>query len=95
VKFFSATLLVEGGGNQLIYGSCSHLLKTSMMRRKKVHTRADSPLLASPGSGRGEWRGRSARHLRERSAEIQLLALRERGRFPGLYKQTTGHAKTY
>jgi hypothetical protein len=40
VESFSATLLVGGGENQLIYGSCSHLLKTSMRRRKEVHTRA-------------------------------------------------------
>jgi hypothetical protein len=70
VKFFSATLLVGGGGNQLIYGSCSHLLKTSMRRRKEVHTRARSPGVA---------KGAGARHLREWSAEIRLLALQERG----------------
>jgi hypothetical protein len=44
VESFSATLLVEGGGNQLIYGSCSHLLKTSIRRRKEVHM----CVLASP-----------------------------------------------
>jgi hypothetical protein len=76
VESFSATLLVGGGGNQLIYGSCSHLLKTSMRRRKEVHTCA----LASPGrAGRGVVKGAGARHLREWSAEIWLLALRERG----------------
>jgi hypothetical protein len=47
VESFSATLLVGGGGNQLIYGSCSHLLKTSMRRRKEVHTCALARL-ASP-----------------------------------------------
>jgi hypothetical protein len=47
VESFSATLLVEGGGNQLIYRSCSHLLKTSMRRRKEVHTGALTRL-ASP-----------------------------------------------
>jgi hypothetical protein len=47
VESFSATLLVGGGGNQLIYVSCSHLLKTSMRRRKEVHTRALARL-ASP-----------------------------------------------
>jgi hypothetical protein len=51
VKSFSATLLLEGGGNQLIYGS-SHLLKTSMRRRKEVHTRTLARL-AGPGEGRG------------------------------------------
>jgi hypothetical protein len=76
VESFSATLLVGGGGNQLIYESCSHLLKTSMRRRKEVHTRARSPRLASPD---GAGRGAGARHLYEWSAEIQLLTLRERG----------------
>jgi hypothetical protein len=74
VESFSATLLVGGGGNQLIYGSCSHILKTSMRRRKEVHTRALAP------SPRLAWRGvaKGARHLHEWSAEIRLLALRER-----------------
>jgi hypothetical protein len=52
VESFSATLLVEGGGNQLICGSWSHLLKTSMRRRKEVHTRALTRL-ASPGVAKG------------------------------------------
>jgi hypothetical protein len=52
VESFSATFLVGGGGNQLIYGSCSHLLKTSTRRRKEVHTRALARL-----AGRGvAWR---------------------------------------
>jgi hypothetical protein len=51
VESFSATLLVGGGGNQIIYARCSHLLKTSMRRRKEVHTR--SPRLAGSGEA---WR---------------------------------------
>jgi hypothetical protein len=51
VEFFSSTLLVEGGGNQLIYRSCSHLLKTSMRRRKEVHM----CLLARWGRVVGVW----------------------------------------
>jgi hypothetical protein len=74
VESFSATLLVGGGGNQLIYGSFSHLLKTSMRRRKEVHTRALARL-----AGQGGAKGAGARHLREWSVEIRLLALRERG----------------
>jgi hypothetical protein len=75
VESFSATLLVGGEGNQLIYGSCSHLIKTSMRRRKEVHTRT----LALPGRAwRGVAKGAGARHRREWSAEIRLLALRER-----------------
>jgi hypothetical protein len=74
VKFFSATLLVGGGGNQLIYGSCFHLLKTSMRRRKEVHTRALARL-----AERGVAKGAGARHLCEWSAEIRLLVLQERG----------------
>jgi hypothetical protein len=69
VESFSATLLVGGGGNQIIYESCSHLLKTSMRRRKEVHAR--SPRLARCGAG--------ARHLREWFAKIRLLALWESG----------------
>jgi hypothetical protein len=61
VESFSATLLVGGGGNQLIYGSCSHLLKTSTGRRKEVHTRARARLLASPGVA---WRGVAWRRAR-------------------------------
>jgi hypothetical protein len=56
VESFSATLLVEGGGNQLIYSSCSHLLKTSMRRRKGVHTRALARL-ASLGGAKGAGNG--------------------------------------
>jgi hypothetical protein len=41
-----------GEGNQLIYGSCSHLLKTSMRRRKEDHTCALARL-ASPGGAKG------------------------------------------
>jgi hypothetical protein len=70
VESFSATLLVEGGGNQLIYGSCSRLLKISM-RKKEAHTRALACL-----AGRGGVKGVGARHLREWFAEIRLLALR-------------------
>jgi hypothetical protein len=50
VESFSATLLVGGGGNQLIYVSCSHLLKIGMRRRKEVHTRARSPHRAWHGT---------------------------------------------
>jgi hypothetical protein len=74
VESCSATFLVQGGGNQLIYGSCSHILKTSMRRRKEVHVRALAHL-ASPGGAKGT----GAQHLCEWSAEIRLLTLRERG----------------
>jgi hypothetical protein len=52
VESFSATFLVGGGGDQLIYGSCSHLLKTRMRRRKEVHTRSLARL-ASRGGAKG------------------------------------------
>jgi hypothetical protein len=75
VESLSATLIVEGGGNQLIYGSCSHLLKTSMRRRKELHTcELASPRLVELGGAKGA----GAWHLREWSAEILLLTLRER-----------------
>jgi hypothetical protein len=45
-----------------------------MRRRKEVHTRALARL-ASPGVAKGA----GARHLREWSAEIRLLALWESG----------------
>jgi hypothetical protein len=117
VETFSATLLVGGGGNQLIYESCSHLLKTSMRRRKEVHAR--SPRLASPGVARvhvtcvnglpksGFSPCGSAIFFCSFSflslgllspKRTQLRATHDcvsRGRFPGLYKWTTGHAKTY
>jgi hypothetical protein len=35
-----------------LYGSCSHLLKTSMRRRKEVHTRVLARLASSGGAGR-------------------------------------------
>jgi hypothetical protein len=46
VESFSATLLVESGENQLIYGSCSHLLNISRRRRKEVHMRSLASLLS-------------------------------------------------
>jgi hypothetical protein len=46
-----------------------------MRRRKEVHTRARSPRLAGCDMAKGA----GARHLREWSAEIRLVALRERG----------------
>jgi hypothetical protein len=64
VESFSVTLLVGGGGNQFIYESCSHLLKTSKRRRKEVHTRS---LVA-----RGVAKGAGARHLRERGLLLQF-----------------------
>jgi hypothetical protein len=45
-----------------------------MRRRKEVHTRALARL-----AERGVAKGAGARHLREWSAEIRLLALQERG----------------
>jgi hypothetical protein len=45
-----------------------------MRRRNEDHTRALARL-----AGRGVAKGAGARHLREWSAEIRLLALRERG----------------
>jgi hypothetical protein len=57
----------------LKYRSPLYFLKSSMRRRKRSpHARAR---LASPGGAKGA----DARHLREWSAEIRLLALRERG----------------
>jgi hypothetical protein len=50
-----------------------------MRRRKEVHTRALAHLATPDGAWLGVAKGAGARHLREWSTEIRLLALRERG----------------
>jgi hypothetical protein len=75
-ELFSITLLVEVKIDILKYGSPLHFLKSNVRRRKRnPHAYARLPRLA----GLGRAKGAGARHLREWSAEIQLLALRERG----------------
>jgi hypothetical protein len=79
-ELFSTTLLVEVEVVILKYGSPPHFLKSSVRRSKRSpHARARSPRLASPGGAGRRAKGAGARHLREWSAEIRLLALRERG----------------
>jgi hypothetical protein len=69
-ELFSITLLVEVEIAILKYGSPLQFLKSSVRRRKK------SPHAHSPRGGGAT--GAGARHLREWSTEIRLLALRER-----------------
>jgi hypothetical protein len=68
-ELFNTTLLVEVEVVILKYVSLLHFIKSSVRRSKRSpHARA----LASPRRAKG------ARHLREWSAEIRLLALWER-----------------
>jgi hypothetical protein len=70
-ELFSTTLLVEVEIVILKYGSPLHFLKSSVRRsNRSPHARS----LAWPGGAKGA----VARHLREWSVEIRLLALRER-----------------
>jgi hypothetical protein len=72
-ELFSTTLLVEVEVVILKYVSPLHLLKSSVRRSKRSpHARS----LALPRQGGAK--GTGAQHLREWSAEIRLLALRER-----------------
>jgi hypothetical protein len=66
-ELFSTTLLIEVEVVILKYGSPPHILKSSVRRSKR------SPHAHAPLARRGE----GARHLREWSAEIRLLTLRE------------------
>jgi hypothetical protein len=70
-ELFSTILLVEVEVVILKYASSLHFLKSSVRSKRSPHARAH---LTSPGRAKGA----GARHLREWSAEIQLLALRER-----------------
>jgi hypothetical protein len=72
-ELFSTILLVEVEVVILKYGSPLHYLKYSVRSKRSPHARAR---LASLTPGRAK--GAGARHWREWSAEIRLLALRER-----------------
>jgi hypothetical protein len=74
VESFSATLLVGGGGNQLIWKLFSSSKDKYEEEKGSPHACARSPRLIGWGGAKGA----GARHLREWSTKIQLLVLRER-----------------
>jgi hypothetical protein len=70
-ELFSTTLLVEMEVVILKYVSPLHFLKCSVRSKRSPHARAHL-------TSRGGANSAGVRHLREWSAEIRLLALRER-----------------